>query len=176
MQSEKKIDFTKIDWKSVTKEKAEFLYKEAVEHHKGIIEDNNRINDKAIRMLSFTMPIMTALAGYFAISWENVSLPLLFAGSTAGVFLLITVFLLLYIIIPRNIFQGPESPGAYFTDDSYKRDMRKLFIGNIISLHNCILHDRKVMKKRDFHFRLAVTACAILPVASFIAFLCSSRL
>ena len=173
--SNKSIDFTKIDWKSVAQEKAEFIYKEAMEHHKGIIENNNRINDKAIGMLSFIMPIMTALAGYFAISWGNVSRPLLFAASTAGVFLIITVLLLLYIIIPRSIFQGAGSPGAYLTDDYYKRDMRELFIGNIINLHNCIIQDREVMNKRGDCFRLAVTACAILPVASFLSFLLCRR-
>jgi len=142
-----------------------------MEHHRNIVENNNRINDKALGMLSFTMPIMSALAGYFAITWGTSSKPLLFAAIFACICLIIIVFNLLLILIPRGINQGAGSPGAYFTDEYYKRNMRELFIGNIINLHNCILQDRKLMNDRALKFRIAVTFCAILPVVSFLAFL-----
>jgi len=106
MQANVNIDFSKIDWDSISEDKAEFLYKEALEYHKGIIENNNRINDKALGMLSFTMPIMTALAGYFAITWGTASQPLLFAAICACVCLFVIVFNLLLILIPRGINQG----------------------------------------------------------------------
>jgi hypothetical protein len=175
MQAIDNIDFSKIDWNSISEGKADFLYKEALEHHKGIIEDNNRINDKALGMLSFTMPIMAALAGYFAITWENVSCSLLIAASWAGFCFLVITYNLLKILIPQSINQGAGSPGAYFTDEYYKRDMREMFIGNITNIHNCILQDRKVMNKRAMNFRLAVTFYAILPVTSFLAFVFSHQ-
>jgi len=171
MQARDNIDFSAIDLDSITQEKAEFILQEALEHHRGIIENNNRINDKALGMLSFTMPIMTALAGYFAISWGNVSPPYFCAALVACICLLVIVFCLLLILIPRGINQGTGSPSAYFTDEYYKRDMRGLLIGNIINLHNCILSDRELMYERAHSFRIAVTFCAILPVVSFLAFL-----
>jgi len=171
MQAQDNIDFSKIDWKLIKKKKAEFIYKEAMEHHKNIIENNNRINDKALGILSFTMPVMTALAGYFAITWGKNSRPLLLAAIFAFICLFVIIFNLLLILIPRGINQGAGSPGAYLTGDYYKRNMRGLFIGNIINLHSCILQDRKLMDERAFKFRIAVTFCTILPVVSFLAFL-----
>jgi len=171
MQAKNNIDFTKIEWDKIDREKAEFIYNEAVEHHKGIIENNNHINDKALGMLSFSMPIMTALAGYFAITWGKVSQSLFAAAVCAGLCLLIIVINLLLILIPRGINFAAGTPGAYFTGEYYKRDMREIFIGNITNLHNCIMQDRIVMNKRAYLFRIAVTFCAILPVTSFLAFI-----
>ncbi|MDR2964439.1 MAG: hypothetical protein LBU88_01540 [Treponema sp.] len=171
MQAEESIDFTKIDWKEIDEKKAEFIYNEALEHHKGIIENNNRICDKALGMLSFIMPIMTALAGYLAITWGELSCYILFTASWAGVCLFVITFNLLFIIVPRSINQGVGSPRAYLTDDYYKRNMRELFVGNIINLHNCILQDYIIINKRAWNFRIAVTFCAILPLTSFLAFL-----
>lgn len=175
MQALNDINFSKIDWKSVDEKKAEFIYKEALEHHKDIIENNNRISDKAIGLLSFTMPIMTALAGYFAIAWGSVSNPLSLAAGFAGFCLFVITINLLLILMPRGINNGTGSPGAYFTGEYYKRDMRELLVGNITNLHNAILQDRIVMNKRALNFRVAVTFCAILPVVSFLAFLLCPR-
>jgi hypothetical protein len=175
MLAQDNIDFSAIDWNSITQEKAQFILNEALEHHRSIIENNNRTNDKALGMLSFTMPIMTALAGYFAIFWGDTSLPLFLASIFACICLFVTVLSLLLILIPRGINQGAGSPGAYFTDEYYKRDMRGLLIGNITNLHECILSDRELMYKRAFCFRIAVTFYAILPVVSFLAFLLCPR-
>ena len=171
MQANDNIDFSKIDWDTVSKHKAEFIYNEALEHHRGIIENNNRISDKALGFLSFTMPIMTALAGYFIVSWGTTSKPLFYAGASAFIFLFVILFFLLLIIIPRGIYEGTGSPSAYFTDDYYKRKMRGLYIGNITNLHNSILHDRKILNQRGFFFKVAVILCAIFPAISFLVFL-----
>jgi hypothetical protein len=142
-----------------------------LEHHESIIADNNRINDKALGLLSFTMPVMAALAGYFAVTWGSVSIPLFAAAVVASISLFGIMVLLLLIIVPRGIFAGTGSPGAYFTADYYKRDMRGLFIGNITNLHDAILHDRKTMYLRGRLFKAAVILCAVFPVVSILAFL-----
>jgi len=171
MRAKDDIDFSAVDWDSVDEGKAGFIYREALEHHKGIIENNNRINDKALGLLSFTMPIMTALAGYFAISWGGGS-PALFAAALAAcVFIFAVVVCLLLVIIPRGVFRGEGSPGAYFTGEYYKRDMRGLLVGNIVDLHGCILHDGKTLGRRGRLFGAAVVLCACLPAVSFLVFL-----
>jgi len=175
MQVQDNIDFSKIDWDEVYKEKAAFIYQEALEHHRGIIENNNRINDKALGLLSFTMPIMAALAGYFAISWGTASKPLFYAALCACFFLFAVVLFLLLVIIPRNVYEGYGSPGAYFTANYYKRNMLGIYVGNITNLHNTIIHDRKIMVQRGLIFRIAVILLAVFPVASFLVFLLCPR-
>jgi hypothetical protein len=171
MQAQDVIDFKKMDWHKVDREKAEFIYREALEHHESIIADNNRINDKALGLLSFTMPIMAALVGYFAVTWGSASFPLFTAAAISCLSLFIIMVLLLLIIVPRGIYPRTGSPGAYFTADYYKRDMRGLFIGNITNLHDAILHDRKTMYLRGHLFGAAVILCAAFPVVSFLAVL-----
>jgi len=175
MQANANIDFSTIDWHSVSEEKAKFIYNEAIEHHQGIIANNNRISDKALGMLSFTMPVMAALVGYFAISWGNVAPSLFLAAVSACVFLFGILFLLLLIIIPRGINEGAGSPSAYFTDDYYKRNMRELYVGNIVNIQSSIAIARKVMKKRGLYFKIAVILCAVFPAVSFLAFLFGLR-
>ena len=175
MQAQDTIDFSKIDWEIVDKEKAEFIYQEALEHHRGIIENNNKINDKALGLLSFTMPIMAALAGYFAISWGKETGPLFTTAITACIFLFVIMILLLLIVAPRGIFEGAGSPGAYFTADYYKRDMKGLYVGNIVDLQKSILHDRKILNIRGWFFRIAIILCAAFPVVSFLVFLLCRR-
>jgi hypothetical protein len=116
------------------------------------------------------MPVMAALAGYFAVTWGSASVPLFAAAAVSSLFLFAIMILLLLIIVPQGIFQGAGSPAAYFTADYYKRDMRQLFIGNTINLHNTILHDRKVMYARARLFRAAVVLCAVFPVVSILVF------
>jgi len=175
MQADENIDFSKINWDLVDLAKSEFIYNEALKHHRGIIENNNRINDKALGLLSFTMPVMAALSGYFAISWGTASPPLFAAAVSAGVFLFGIIFFLLLVIIPRGIYQGEGSPSAYFSESYYKRDMRQLLIGNIINLHNSILHDRRIMNQRGLFFRIAVILLASFPAISFTVFILCLR-
>jgi hypothetical protein len=173
MQAQNDIDFSKIDWNLLPEEKAIFIYKETMEFHQSLIQSNAKFSDRAVRMLSFIMPVMTALAGYFAITWKEASIPLLFAGSCAGICLLIITINLLLILIPKYYIVAFK-PVTYFTDGSYKMDMRGLLVNHIITLDKSILDVFKTLKKRSFQFRLAVTFCAILPITSFLAFLITS--
>jgi hypothetical protein len=172
MLAQDNIDFKNIDWGTVDLKKAEFIYREALEHHESIIADNNRINDKALGLLSFTMPVMAALAGYFAITWGSTSIPLFAATVSSCLSLFGVMVLLLLIIVPRGIYPGTGSPAAYFTADFYKGDMRHLLIGNIMNLHTSIMHDKKIMYTRGAILRAVVFLCAVFPAASFIVFLC----
>ena len=166
------IDFKNIDWGKVDREKAEFIYREALDNHRGIVDNINVINSKASGMLSFTMPVMAALVGFFAATLGAVSVSLFAASLCAGLFLFLILLLLLFVMMPQGIFPGTGSPGAYFTADFYKGDMRHLLIGNIMSLHEAVIHDKRVLYTRGRIFRIAVVLCAALPAASFIVFLC----
>jgi hypothetical protein len=170
MYAQEVIDFNNIDWNTVDREKAEFIYREALAHHESIIADNNKINEKALGLLSFTMPIMSALAGCFAVIWGSVSLPLFVAAAAGCLSLFVIMILLLSIIVPRGIYPGTGSPGAFFTADYYKGDMRHLLIGNIITLQSSIIHDKKVMYIRGNILRVVILLCAGFPAASLILF------
>jgi hypothetical protein len=167
--------FSGIDWGSVTREKADFIYREALEYQRGIIESIDYITEKAHGLLAITMPIMAALVGFLAIS-ENIPLPLLITSICACSCFLVIIILLLRILLPQSIYQGPGSPSAYFSEEYYKKKMKKILIGNIQDLHKTISYNSKILDKRGRLFKLTIIFYAILPIVSLLVYLFSNFL
>lgn len=171
MKANDTVDFSTVDWADVDEKKASFIYNEALDNYRGTIENINVINNKAMGMISFTMPLVAALAGFFAVTWGNASLPLFAAALCAASFLFIVLVLLLLILAPKGVLPGAASPAAYFTADFYRGDMRHMLIGCIVTIQKAIDHNKKVMHRRGGVFRWAVILCAAFPAASLIVFL-----
>jgi hypothetical protein len=170
MQADKTIDFSQIDWQAVDEEKAAFIYREGIEFNRAVLENINVINDKAMGLLSFTMPIMTALVGFFVVSWANTSAPLFAAAVTAGSALFLVLILLLAVIVPYGIHSGTGSPMAYFTAEYYKGNMRALLIGNTMTLCEKITVNQKTLYLRGYLFKAAILVCALFPIICLMVF------
>jgi hypothetical protein len=171
MQADKTIDFSQIDWQAVDGEKAALIYREGIAFNRGVLENINVINGKAMGLLSFTMPVMTALVGFFVVSWATTSLPIFAAAVTACSALFLVLIFLLTVIIPYGIHSGTGSPMAYFTAGYYKGDMRALLIGNIITLCERITANQKVLYMRGYLFKAAILVCAAFPILCLMVFL-----
>jgi hypothetical protein len=170
MQAKDVIDFKAIEWDTVDGEKAAFIYREALEFNRSILENINVINDKAMGLLSFTMPVMAALVGFFVVSWADASTPLFAAAITAGSALFLVLVFLLMVIVPYGIHSGTASPLAYFTAEFYKGSMKALFIGNIMTLCEKITANQKTLYLRGCLFKAAVLVCTAFPLVCLMVF------
>ncbi|MDR0322333.1 MAG: hypothetical protein LBI28_12600 [Treponema sp.] len=166
MQAQKDIDFSKIKWSKITREKAEFIYNEAIARLDSIHRNNDIITNKAIGMLSFSLPILAALTGYFILQIKELSTPLLAMSICAGVFLFAILVLLLLILLPRGINSAQGEPSAYFTDNYYLSSMLNILKGNIQTLHQYIKEDGTIQRERANLFNAAVVLFAIFPIIS----------
>jgi hypothetical protein len=166
MKAQDNIDFSKIDWKKIDREKAEFIYNEAIARLDSIHKNNEGITNKAISMLSFSLPILTALTGFFVLRWGSLSVPLIAMSVCAGIFLLAILVLLLLILLPQGLNSAQGGPSAYFTDNYYLNSMGDILKGNIQSLHQYINEDYTVQKFRANLFLAAVVLFAAFPTIS----------
>ena len=121
-------------------------------------------------MLSFTMPVMAALVGFFVVSRANTSAPLFAAAVTACSALFLVLVFLLAVIVPYGVHSGMGSPMAYFTAEFYKGTMKALLIGNIMPLCEKIPLNQKVLYRRGRLFRTAILICAVFPFACLMVF------
>ena len=176
MQAQNNIDFSKIDWGKIDKEKAEFIYYEAIARLDSIHKNNEVITNKALSMLSFSVPILTALVGYFILQWGTLTIPLQIISFCSVIFLFVIFILLLHVIIPEGFSSAQGGPSAYFTDGYYLRSMEDIFKGNIQDLHSSINEDIAVQKKRAYIFKAAVLTFAFFPIILVIIWLASSFL
>jgi hypothetical protein len=174
IEAQDDIDFNNVDETLIDEEKAKFIYNEALANHAGIVDNINQITNKALSLLSFLIPVMTALVGYFIIKWSGLSKPLLFSSIAAGVFLVAAIVLLFVTVFPKGLSTGEGSPASYFTDDYYKRNMRGLYIGNIVNLHKSIQDDFKILNRRGSLLRIAIGACCLIPIIAIITFFAAS--
>jgi hypothetical protein len=166
MKEKDKIDFSKIKWKKINREKAEFIYNEAIARLDSIHRNNEGITSKALGMLSFSMPILAALTGYFILQIEELSTPLLAMSICAGFFLFAILVLLLLILLPRGINSAQGAPSAYFSKDYYLSSMLDILKGNIETLHQYIIEDGAIQRSRANLFLVAVVLFAVFPIIS----------
>lgn len=158
------IDFTKIDWSKIGKKKAEFIYNEALARLDSIHKNIDGITNKAIGILSFSLPVLTALTGFFVLQWGNLSPPILAASICSSVLLFAILILLLLILLPRSLNSPQGGPEAYFKDNYYRNDMGNIFKGNIQTLHQYIIEDCAVMYSRGNFLRIAIILFSAFPV------------
>jgi hypothetical protein len=62
-----KINPSTIKWDEIDEEKSKFIYGEAVAHLDSIHNNDEFITSKAIGILSFSLPILAALTGFFVV-------------------------------------------------------------------------------------------------------------
>ena len=166
MQAQKTIDFTKIDWSKIDQTKAEFFYNEAIARLDTIHKNIDGMTNKALGMLSFSLPILTALTGFFILQWGDMSIPLLATSVCATIILFAILVLLLLILLPRGLNTAQGEPVAYFTDDYYQNSMDSIFKGNIQTVQQYIVEDRAILNWRGNLFRAAVILFTAFPVIS----------
>jgi membrane protein implicated in regulation of membrane protease activity len=160
------FDFSVIDWEKIDREKAEFIYGEAIARLDSIHKNIDGITNKALGILSFTMPVLTALVGFFLVQWGNLSIAFFSASVCAVIFLFAMLVLLLLILLPRGVNSAQGEPETYFTDGYYLNNMDTIYKGNIQALHNSINEDRTILNIRGKLFRAAIVLLAAFPLAA----------
>jgi hypothetical protein len=163
------FDFSIIDWEKIDREKAEFIYGEALGRLDSIHQNNDGITTKALSLLTLMVPPFAALIGFFAVQWGGLSTPLFTASVCAAVILFATVIFLLLVLLPRGVNSGRAGPGQYFMDGYYKNNMADIFKGNIQSMQKMIDEDLTILTFRGNLFRVAILLFSAIPVASGIA-------
>ncbi|MDR0290312.1 MAG: hypothetical protein LBI06_05190 [Treponema sp.] len=166
MQAQSKFDFTNVKWKKIDREKAEFIYSEAIARLDAIHKGNDAITNKATGMLSFSMPVLTALIGFIVSQWEVAKAPVLAASICASFFLLAILILLLFILIPKGINSAQGEPSTYLGNGYYLESMETFLKGNIEILQDYIEKDGFIQRSRADIYRAAVLLYAIFPVSS----------
>jgi membrane protein implicated in regulation of membrane protease activity len=166
MKSLNGINFTQIDWTKLDREKSEFIYNEAIARLDSIHKNIDRITDKALGMLSFAMPVLAALVGFFLVQWGSLSTALFSASVCAVIFLFAVLVLLLLILLPRGVNSAQGEPETYFTNGYYLNTMETIYKGNIQALHNYINEDRAILNMRGKLFRAAIVLLAAFPLAA----------
>jgi len=164
MKTEKTIDFTGINWSKINEKKAEFIYNEAIARLESIHKNIDGITNKAIGLLTISLPILTALVGFFVIRWGNISSALFAMSICAIAFLFAILIVLLLILLPMGLNSAQGEPLTYFTDNYYLQDMENIYKGNIQTLQNYINEDRAVLNLRGKLFRAAVLLFVSFPV------------
>jgi membrane protein implicated in regulation of membrane protease activity len=114
-------------------------------------------------MLSFSVPVLTALAGYFVLQWGNLSIPLLATSICAALFLFSIFVLLWLILLPRGLNSAQGEPAAYFTNAFYLNSMDDILKGNIQTLQQCINQDMAILNFRGNLLRAAVVLFPVFP-------------
>jgi membrane protein implicated in regulation of membrane protease activity len=175
MQAQDNNIFPAVDWASISEKKAEFIYNEAIARLDSIHKNNDGITNKALGILAISIPIMTALVGFFVIRWGNISTALFVTSICAIVFLFAILVVLLLILLPRGINSAQGEPSTYFTGDYYLQEMENIYKGNIQTLQQYINEDRKILCFRGNLFRAAVLLFASFPAITAIVAFISSR-
>ena len=158
------FDFSAVDWDSVPSEKAAFIYNEAIARLDTIHKNIDGMTNKALGVLSFSLPVLAALVGYFILQWGTLSFPMIAASICAVVFLFAILVLLLLILLPRGLNSAQGEPAAYFTGDYYRSDMDNILRGNIQTLQRYINEDRAILNWRGKVFRAAIILYTAFPV------------
>jgi len=166
MREQSNIDFAKIDWQKIDREKAEFIYNEAIARLDSIHRNIDVITNKALSMLSFSVPVLSALTGYFFLQWGKLSAPLLAVSVCAASFLFAILVLLLLVLWPRGINSAQGEPSTYLNlkDNYYLNSLDNIFKGNIQTLHRYIIEDRALMDLRANLFSASVVLFTAFPL------------
>jgi hypothetical protein len=163
------LDYSIVDWEKIDREKAEFIYAEALGRLDSIHQNNDGITNKALGLLTLAVPLLAALTGFFAARWGGLSVPSLAASVCAAAVLFATVILVLFVLLPRGVNPGRVEPARYFTDGYYKNNMEDIFKGNIQSLQKMIDEDLAILTSRGILFRAAILSFSAIPVVAGIA-------
>jgi len=179
MNQQNNIDFDKIDWSKIGKKKAKFIYDEAIAYLDAIHKNDDDVTNKATNMLSFSMPILTALTGYFILTLKKISTPFLAMSICSIIFLFAILVLLLLILLPKGFYVAQGEPIAYFADNCYKKNMTDIFKENIEILQRFINDDRATHEKRATLLKAAIVLYTVFPLTSALvwveAFLITKR-
>jgi membrane protein implicated in regulation of membrane protease activity len=157
------FDFSNIDWSKIDREKAEFMYNEALGRLDAAHRNNDGITNNALGMLTLAVPPLAALTGFFAVRWGALATPFFAASVCAALVLFAIIVLLLVILLPRSVNSGQAEPRVYFTNNFYMSDMGAMLQGNIQSAQKMIDEDHALTRFRGTVFRAAVLLFSALP-------------
>jgi hypothetical protein len=172
MQAKNAIDFKKIDWSRVDREKAEFFYKEAVEYNNRLMENINNLNSKAFSLLAIALSVLSAAIGFLLSFWGQDGkdvLSVILLSASFG--LIVTLILLLLAVFPRGVYLSGGAPRSFFTDNFYKADMHHQFSFGIASLHKYIGHNQKIESCRSRFLLAGMLVFIATPLFTIGAFL-----
>jgi hypothetical protein len=166
------IDFKKIDWSKVDKEKMEFFFNEAREYNNKLIDDLNSLNNKAFSLMALALPVASAVTGLLLSALNagngNAMIPSLIA---AGCGMGVTLVCLFLVVFPRRVYRSEGTPEMFFSGRYYKADMATILSGGIASFHKYILHNHKVMQRRTVCLVCGIIAFMATPIAAVSFFL-----
>jgi hypothetical protein len=174
MKAQDNIDFSRIEWDKIKRKEADFFYNEAIAYLDLIHKNIEGITNKAIGMLSFSMPILTALAGFFVFQWGSLSAPLLAALISSMFMLFAALFLLLLILVPKGINSAQGEPKAYLSGNYHLSNMGCILKGNIQTVHQYIIEDRALLNWHGKLLRYAIVLLATFPVFAIIVWTVAS--
>jgi hypothetical protein len=177
MKNQKAIDFTKIDWKTVDREKIDFFFNEARDFNNKLIDDIQNLNNKIFSLLALTLPIISATMGYLLTVWGNKDKePLSWALLCASGGFAISLFFSLLAFFPRPVFRGGGAPEVFFSGSWYKADIYTILSGGIASYHKFIIRNFKTMGYRNFLLRTGIVTFILTFPLTVLVFLLRYRM
>jgi hypothetical protein len=146
----KQMDFTKIDWESITYPKLQFFFKEAVDYNDSLLEDINRLSQKGFHLLTLALTVISLVTGWLLSSLENGAEQRIISSLTIACMGFGLVTILLFVsIFPRTIYRGRATPHIFFSSNLYKCLMPKILADGIASYHRYITSNYKVLQFRS---------------------------
>lgn len=171
-QKKTAIDFKKMEWSRVDRQKAEFFYNEAVGYNDTLIVNINNLNGKAFSLLAMALSVLAAAVGFLLAVWEkehNTPLTLVLSVASAG--MAVTAALLLLAVFPRRVYLSRGTPASFFTGNFYKADMLHQLSFGIASLNTFITHNHAVEHFRSRFLLAGSLSFFATPIVTFAAFL-----
>jgi len=166
-KSERSIDFTKIDWKSIDDERLQFYFNQAVEANDSILTSINNINDKTNQFLAIASALLAALTGFLLDVWEKPEKTATVNAMLCGcIGLGLIIVALLIALFPRTVYPGKATPDIMFSGNLYKEPMIKHFADGIASYHQYILLNRKVAKFRRCFLLIGMGGFLLVPLTT----------
>jgi len=172
-KAEKQIDFTKIEWNSLEKERLRFYFKEAVEANDAVLNSLRNINDKAYQFLTIASAMVAALAGFLFAVWGKVGKEAVAVAALCGcIWLGLIMIVLLLAVWPRTVESGRATPGSLFSSDLYKAPMETHLADGIASYHQYICSNRNVVKFRSGFLTAGIAGFLLIPLVAIVLLLC----
>jgi hypothetical protein len=165
------IDWNEVDWNEVDKEKAEFIYNEALDAQREVVSELNAMNSKAFQLFTLVTPVLVAVLTGLLAWWHSAALPVRAAGVVFSSAMFVSAFCFAVAVWPRRVTWAASSPAPYFRTDYYRRDLLKIIHGNIEGAQRDIEVKRKALAVRGYWVRrgiIALIGSFIPAVAAFV--------
>jgi hypothetical protein len=164
MNPGKTIDFAKIDWDNIEHTKLQFFFSEAEEFNKNLLEDINRLNNKAFQLLTLALTAVSVATGFLLACLDKGQKNIIHALITACIGFGVATILLFLSIFPRSVYTGKATPNIFFSGALYKCPMSKILADGIASYHKYMTGNYKVMRYRSFFLTAGIIVFILVPL------------